>query len=178
VRLERHRRTALAIALLQRRLRTSIVHQLTDIPLSVLRELHHEIHGRKPASGQLPSTGAILRRPTQQMNASVFACLYRTFGGDGILAAVDVDALLRAHDLYLKQSTCYRGSGQGEQPIDLTQAWVIARDLSTGVARLRSCRRCGLRHLIADLQRAPPTCPACTLNTAALQTGTRRQAVV
>ena len=75
MRIDLHARAGLAISLIRRGMRTSIVGQVTGVHPVVLRELHHEIHRRKPASGQLPSSSGVLRSPLIQASASAFASL-------------------------------------------------------------------------------------------------------
>lgn len=75
---------------------------------------------------------------------------------------VVVDALLKAHALYLEQ----RGRMPGEPlgpPIDIDQARVIARDPTIGEARFRGCQRCGIRYLAGDFLRVALRCPMCVL---------------
>ncbi|MEA3278587.1 MAG: FlhC family transcriptional regulator [Pseudomonadota bacterium] len=175
MRLDLHARTDLAIALIRRRMRTSIVRKITGIHPVILRELHHEIHGCKPVSGQLPSSNGILHTPLTQASASVFAALYRSFGGADIHKAVDVDALVKAHDLYVDQFGGLSSSGRPGVPVDITQAWIIARDLTTRIARSQFCDRCQVHYLIADLPRTPPTCPICVLKRAHPSSGSRKR---
>lgn len=75
--------------------------QITDVHPVILRELHDEIHRRKPASGQLPSSRGVLRASPTRATASAFASLYRSLAAGDIFKAVDTQALVRAYDLYL-----------------------------------------------------------------------------
>ena len=163
MRLERHARLQQAIVLIERAMRTSIVARITDVAPGVLRELYQEIHGRRPAPGQLPSTSGILRSPRSQASASVFAALYRVFGGEAVHEAIDLDALLSAHRLYLEQIASVAGYGELGKPIDINQAWVLARDLTTGMTAFRFCGRCNIRYLAADFSRTALRCPICAL---------------
>ncbi len=90
-----------AVALIQRGLRLSIVSHTTNIPLKTLRSLHHEIHGRSPPSGQLPSLRGMLATRLAQAVASLFAALYRSVAGSSVFDRIELIALLTAHDLYL-----------------------------------------------------------------------------
>jgi hypothetical protein len=65
-----------------------------------------------------------------------------------------LDALISAYDLY-------RALAPPERPLDINDAWVIARDLRIGTARLRTCARCALHYLVASDSRLPPTWPFC-----------------
>jgi len=72
MRLDLHTRAARAIALIRRGMRTWIMGQITDVHPVILRELHHEIHRRKPASGQLPSNRGVLRASPTRATAAAF----------------------------------------------------------------------------------------------------------
>lgn len=173
MRLELHARMDLAIALIRRGMRTSIVGQITGVHPALLRQLHHEIHRRKPASGQLPTSYGVLRTPLLQAGASAFASLYRSLAPGDIRLALDTDALVGAHDLYLEQVGGIVASGEHGTPIDINQAWTIARDLTTGVVRFQFCARCRVHYVVADLSNTPPNCPLCVLNRGHRSTGAR-----
>jgi hypothetical protein len=59
--LERHARMRLAIELIARRARISIVHQETEIPRDALRALYREYHGVSAPSGQFCRPSAVRR---------------------------------------------------------------------------------------------------------------------
>jgi hypothetical protein len=165
----------LAIALIRRGMRTSIVGQITGVHPALLRRLHHEIHRRKPASGQLPTSYGALRTPLMQAYASAFAALYRSFAPGDVRLTMDTDALVGAHDLYLQQLGDIVASGEHGTPIDINQAWTIARDLTTGVVRFQSCGRCRVHYVVADLSNRPPSCPVCALQQDLARRGSRRR---
>ena len=87
--------------------------------------------------------------------------------------ALDIDALVGAHDLYLEQVGGIVASGDHGTPIDINQAWTIARDLTTRVVRFQFCARCRVHHVVADLSNRPPNCPLCVLNRGHRSTGAR-----
>ena len=175
MRIDLHARAGLAISLIRRGMRTSIVGQVTGVHPVVLRELHHEIHRRKPASGQLPSSGGVLRSPLIQASASAFASLYRALAAADIRTAVDNRALVEAHDLYLEQVGDLASVGGQGVPIDINHAWIIARDLTTGVVRFQFCQRCQIHYVVADLANTPPTCPLCALQRGYPSTGASKR---
>jgi hypothetical protein len=176
MRIDLHARAGLAISLIRRGMRTSIVGLVTGVHPVVLRELHHEIHRRKPASGQLPSSSGVLRSPLIQASASAFASLYRALAQADILTAVDNRAVVEAHDLYLEQVGDLASAGGQGVPIDINHAWIIARDLTTGVVRFQFCQRCRIHYVVADLANTPPICPLCALQRGcpSTRTGERR----
>jgi len=88
-----------AIALVERSMRPSLVARITAVAPRVLRELQQQIHGCRPAVGQFPRTGGILRSQRSRASAAVFGALYLAFGGAAINAGSDLDALLSASPL-------------------------------------------------------------------------------
>jgi hypothetical protein len=150
-------RIELALRLLARRARISIVHQETGVSRNRLRALYRELHGHPAPCGQLPAIGcaAILTR-RQQLHASLFARLYARLVGDALSQRLHIRALLVAHDLYLELA--------GETPaLDFNGAWAVARDLRVGASRLLFCDRCQVRYLVSDNSGAPASCPLCAL---------------
>ncbi|UHD16521.1 FlhC family transcriptional regulator [Thiocapsa bogorovii] len=163
MRLQHHARTQLAIALIRRGMRTSLVGRISGLRPAVLRELHHEIHGCKPLPGQLPSTGSLLGTTRRQANASLFTGLYRAFGGAAVQRCIDIEALLTGHRLYLEQMAGLTGSDTLGPPIDINHGWVIARDLTTGLVLFRNCERCAIPYLAGAFSRRAVDCPICAL---------------
>ncbi|MCP4993720.1 MAG: flagellar transcriptional regulator FlhC [Gammaproteobacteria bacterium] len=149
--------------LIRRGMRISIVSSITGINQKILRVLHHDIHGRGPVAGQLPSTGGILSTRTMQATASVFAALYRSVGSSDIFDGITLDALITAHDLYLELCQGLITITPNTMPINTTQAWIIARDIGIGAAYFRNCRHCRIHYLLPDDSRLSPTCPICAL---------------
>ena len=153
-----------AIALLQRGMHVSIVSHITHINPKTLRSLVREIHGKRPVSGQMTSSSGILRTRAVQASASVFAVLYRSSAGSRIFDGIELTDFLAAYDRYLALAGEITQPNTQKIPIDITQAWVIARDIQTGAAYFQSCRRCHIDYLLADDSRTPPSCPICALN--------------
>jgi hypothetical protein len=151
-------RLALAVALLRRRARVSIVHHETGVSRAKLRALFREIHGRGAPSGQIPMIGgATIQTRAQQVHAGLFAALYERYGGPATTRQLDIRAVIAAHDLYLSMVP-------REPHVDFNTAWVIARDLRVGTAELRTCSACAVRYLVASASRLAPTCPFCSLH--------------
>jgi len=152
-----HERLALAIALLRRKARVSIVHHETGVPREKLRRLHREIHGRSAASGQIPMVGgATIQTRAQQVYAGLFAALYVRYSERDTTRQIDIQAVIAAHDLYL--------SLVPQAPrLDFSAAWAIARDLRVGSAELRTCGVCEVSYLVSSASRLAPTCPFCAI---------------
>ncbi len=151
-------RLELAVELLRRKARVSIVHHETGVSRAKLRTLHRELHGRSAPSGQIPMIGgATIQTRAQQVHAGLFAALYARYGGPSTTRQLDIRAVMAAHDLY-------RTMVPREPTVDFNTAWVIARDLRVGTAELRTCSACELQYLVASASRLAPTCPLCVLH--------------
>ncbi len=134
-----HERLALAVALLRRKARVSIVHHETGVPRERLRRLHREIHGRSAASGQIPMLGgATIQTRAQQVYAGLFAALYVRYSERDTTRQIDLQAVIAAHDLYLSLVP----PAPRAPRLDFSAAWAIARDLRVGSAELRTCNAC------------------------------------
>ena len=152
-----------AVDLIQRGLRLSIVSHTTGIPLKTLRSLYHEIHRCSPPAGQLPSLRSMLTTRFAQAIASVFAALYRSAGGSAVYDRIDMPTLLTAHELYLSLLGDIINCEPSAKPLDINQAWVIARDIRTGAACFQECRDCLIRYIYTKDIRLAPRCPICAL---------------
>ena len=151
-------RLELAVELLRRKARVSIVHQETGVSRPKLRVLHRELHGHGPPSGQIPAIGgATIDTRYQQVHAGVFAALYEIYAGLDLSRQLDIRAVITAQDFY--------GVLLAQDPrLDFNAAWVIARDLRVGTSELRSCGACELRYLVSSASRLAPSCPFCVLH--------------
>ena len=151
-------RLKLAVDLLRRETRVSIVHQETGVSRSKLRHLHRELHGRGASCGQIPAIGgATIQTRTQQVHAGLFAALYERYSGPAMSRRLDIRAVIVAHDFY--------GTLAGQEPwLDFNGAGVIARDLHVGTSELCYCSNCELRYLVSSASRLAPTCPFCVLH--------------
>lgn len=163
MRLEQLDRSQQAVALLRRGMRTTLVQRITGLGGEIVRELHWEIHGNKPKSGQLPSTHGVLGSVLSQASASLFIALYRALGGPDTQRQIKLEALLEAHRLYLEHQDRVAAADRLGVPIDINAAWVLARDLATGLAKRRFCRPCNVHYLAAEFSRSALQCPICTL---------------
>jgi len=151
-------RLKLAVSLLRRKARVSIVHHETGVSRAKLRILHRELHGRSAPSGQIPMIGgATIQTRAQQVHAGLFAALYTRYGGPSTTRQLDIRAVIAAHDLYLSMVPRV-------PHVDFNTAWVIARDLRVGTSELRTCGACEAPYLVASASRLAPTCPLCVLH--------------
>ena len=152
-------KTTLAMRLLTRDARISIVHHETGLTRGYLRALYRDLHGRSAPSGQLPAIGcAMIATRREQVLASLFAALYEMHAGPALYRQMTIEALVRAYDAF-REIAGESGTG----PLDFNLCWVIARDLRVGASRLAYCPACEVRYLVMDNSRTPPSCPLCAL---------------
>lgn len=157
---EQHRKLALAIRLIKRNLRTSIVAVHTNLSATQLRTLYHEIHGHASVSGMFPESDRLFATHQRALEASIILTAYLNCAGADALRRIDIEALLRAHDFYMDvRQEC---TGLNQSAIDLTMAWILARDLRSCVVDLRTCP-CGIRFAVHEQQRIQAHCPVCGL---------------
>ncbi|HAZ42575.1 MAG TPA: hypothetical protein DCY52_09925 [Methylococcaceae bacterium] len=156
--LERHRRVDLALALVERKLRTTPAHVLTGLPEAELRRLYRQIHGRSPTSGSIPSTGHLLTSRRRQAKISVYVAVYLGLAGEEGSRHVDARMLIQSHDLFKELI----GVRQAEE-IDLTAAWSVLREFQSGISRRPCCRECGAWYIISETADVPLSCPFCAL---------------
>lgn len=150
-----------AVGLIHRGMRLGVVSSITGIHLKTLRSLHREIQGHGSSPGPMPSSSGILSTRLAQATASVLAALYRSIGGTGTYNRIDIKALLAAHDLY--RELLVDITPPPVKLLDITQAWIIARDIRTGAVYFQACRHCRIRYLCAVDAHSPPGCPICAL---------------
>lgn len=161
--LETHARMRLAIELIARRARISIVHHETGLSRQTLREVYREYHGFSAPSGQLPALGgAMISTRRLQLQATLFAVAYQRCGGHRRIRNLpgrrtrSIYAAIEAHD----QCQMLLGAGRS---LDMTRCWVVSCDLQVEAARLISCLNCEVPFLIADQLRFDDGCPICAL---------------
>jgi len=165
MRLEQLQQMETATRLIRRGMRISIVSNATRINSKTLRILYHDIHGRGPAAGQMPSCCSILSTRAMQATASIFASLYLSTGGIKVTDKINLSALISSYDLYLEFSRNLDSTHHNTLPVNISQAWIIARDISINAAYFRSCRCCRIQYLVANDSRLAPSCPLCALKT-------------
>ena len=92
-----------------------------------------------------------------QIYVSVFAAIYQRIGGTRVLNEIDIHALVEAWNMFDKL-TAHLGK---MRPTDITDAWVIARDLRARSAAMLRCHKCAKPFLVAYDCKLPPNCPVC-----------------
>lgn len=159
--LDRHFRSQRALELLTKGFRSPIVVIETNLSSSTVREMAKVISGGKRASsGPLPSPNYFISSMAALSEASLFAAIYRSIGGPGILESIDTDALIKSHGLYMEMREVYFPSEK--DPLDINKCWVIARDLRSNMAWLKKCPEDNSFYLLVEGQKLPSCCPWCT----------------
>ncbi len=165
-----HWSDARALALIELGFRTSIVHLETNLPTGRIRDLFHGWHGLagsslKPSSGSLPESDTILKTRANNAEGTLFVLLYLRFAGDGAKHCINIDAIIKAHRL-LTGNRARFGAVFTNQPLDVNQAWVLARDFRSDTLKLRRCIHCSAPYLVVDHQHNQPKCPFCAMSPA------------
>lgn len=155
---ERYQQFDLALALVQRKLRTTPAHVLTGLPEPEIRDLYRMVHGASPRSGLIPSTGHLLTSRRRQAKISVLARIYLDQRPDEGLWSMHPRVLIHSHDLFRELI----GERQAEE-VDLTAAWSVIRELHAGISQFPQCERCTAWYIISPNADVPPSCPFCAL---------------
>ncbi len=161
--LERHTRMRLAMELIARRARVSIVHHETNLPRDQLRAMYRELHGVAAPSGQLPALGgAAINSRRRQLQASLFAVSYWRCHGQRCAVHAPPERAQRIYAVIAAYDLCLALAG-AENTLEITHAWIIARDLHIGTARLLYCPHCEVLYFVAEQSRFAQNCPICAL---------------
>lgn len=146
--IERQARIHRAQRLLSAGLRPNIVMLDTGLSMPMLRGLYRKIHGVRAKPGQMPYPEGLIRTRSRLMEASTLMGLYVRLAS-GHEDAVDLDALVSAHDL------CRR---LGQQ-MDINHGWVLARAIRAKTMLVAPCSKCRAPLIRANTHRVP--CPFC-----------------
>jgi len=158
-RLDEHSNMALAIALTERKVRTSIIEMETNISATKLRELYREIHsGVSPVPGPSPNSDTILATRKRVVEASIVMNLYVRRTRNGAYRTIDAWALLSAYDDYIEHRA--EAGLDDARPLSVSEAWLLARELRSKKLELRPCS-CGCRYAVLENQCLKPNCPVC-----------------
>jgi len=144
-----------AIRLLERGARTTLVRVATGLPGAGVRSLYAQVHGRRPPQGPPPQQVTEQLAPRRRhVHAALLAALYQ--GLTPGRAVLDPEALVDAYDAY----EAFAPEDRQMHGLDINGAWLIARDLRAGALRLHPCPHCGSPYLRAPAQ-PPGHCPQC-----------------
>jgi hypothetical protein len=152
--IEKYKQQSLAIELLSRHMRATIVHQITLVPIKLLRRAYRELHGRSSSQGSLKFSIRGLTRNNQKFKeVTLFAVCFRA--AENRCLENNAQKVLLAFDTY-KQSN---PSGQ----LSFSDAWVIARGLSDKTVQLITCPHCKSWVLLNARENRRERCGVCSV---------------
>lgn len=155
--IEQHQKTEQALTLIRCGFRTKIIEHATGLRMSVVRHLYKEIWGCSPTPGMLPQSVNVVKSWERLAQASLFADVYHRLYGSVVYRDVDITRVLRAYRTY---AMLHAQMALPSQLLDINAAWVIARDLRAGTARLTRCK-CGYPTMLLAHQHKRMLCPIC-----------------
>lgn len=148
---------SLALEMVKLGYRTSIIEAHTQVPATILRKIHKNVFNESAPSGPMRQTDSIILSRLRRRDASLFLSIYENVGGIGVHNALNLCALNKSHNMYI---SFYREYGVHNDPIDINEAWQLARDLRSGIILTTNCV-CGFRYITTMTQKSRPSCPVC-----------------
>jgi len=143
---------SLALELLRRHARISIIHRETGLPRPLLRKTYRELHGRSPSPGALKySTQGLTRNIKQYKEVTLFAVCFQAVESNR--SESDIRKVVTAFDVFKKSLPSSK--------LDFTAAWVIARDLNSRQIQIVKCTNCGASVLINARDDGKERCVVC-----------------
>lgn len=131
--LKAYQRQTLALELLKRKARITIVHGVTGISRRILSNTYHQLHGRTASGGAMKkSTVAITRNVTAFKEAILFSVCYQT--AESQTNEDEVQKVIIAFDAFKALAPNSR--------LDFSCAWVIAEDFRHKKIALIRCIKC------------------------------------
>lgn len=146
---------SLAMELLKRHARISIIHKETDVPKQLLRKTYRDLHGRSASPGALKySTQGLTRNLKNYKEVTLFAVCFQKVESKS--QESDIRKVIIAFDIYKKSCP--------SSQLDFSAAWVIARDLLQGITQIIKCHHCGAPVLLNAREDASERCGICKTN--------------
>jgi flagellar transcriptional activator FlhC len=146
---------SLALELLRRHARISIIHRETGVPKPLLRKTYRELHGCSPRSGALKySTQGLTRNIKKYKEVTLFAVCFEKIESQS--QETDIRKVISTFDIYKKSCPTSQ--------LDFSAAWVIARDLQRGNTHIIKCHHCGAPVLLNAREDALERCGVCKTN--------------
>jgi flagellar transcriptional activator FlhC len=143
---------SLALELLRRHARISIIHRETGVPKPLLRKTYRELHGCSPRPGALKySTQGLTRNIKKYNEMTLFAVCFEKIESKS--QETDIRKVISAFDIYKKS---YPSS-----QLDFSAAWVIARDLKAKQIEVARCAHCGASVLLNAREDLLERCGVC-----------------
>lgn len=150
--LKKHQQQTLAIELLKRHAKIKIVHQVTEIPIKLLRQTYRQLHGRSPSRGSIKfSTRGLTGSRRKYNDVTLFAVCYRA----ALKKQADsqIQTLITAFDAYKKSYP----SGQ----LDFSAAWVVSQDIRNKKVQVSTCPHCRAWILLNAREDRSERCAVC-----------------
>ncbi|MFA5922570.1 MAG: FlhC family transcriptional regulator [Methylococcaceae bacterium] len=143
---------SLAMELLRRHARISIIHWETGVPKPLLRKTYRKLHGRSPSPGALKySTQGLTRTIKKYKEVTLFAVCFEKVASKS--RENDIQKVISAFDIYKKSCPFSH--------LDFSAAWVIARDLQRGITKITKCHHCGAAILTNARENMIERCEVC-----------------
>ena len=128
-----YQRQALALDLLRRNARITIVHKVTGISRRILNYTYFQLHGRSASGGAMKkSTVAITRNVTAFKEAILFTICYQT--ADSLINDDEAQKVIVAFDAFKKLTP--------DSKLDFSGAWGVADDFRNKKITLIRCTKC------------------------------------
>lgn len=138
----------LAHALIEARLRLSIVRGMTGIGTRTLRQWWKDIHGVRPPNGKLPeSVLSFIKDKDSAAKLSAFAALHKRLHGSKLTP----ECLL----------TTWREFQRLCAPVDINAAYFAIRDIRARIVVLARCTVCSAAFIYDAGSRHTDRCPFC-----------------
>lgn len=151
--LKTFKQQSLALELLKRHARISIVHKETGIPKALLRNTYRDLHGRSSRPGALKySTQGLTRTIKKYKEVTLFAVCFLAVHSRN-REFQNVSNVILAFDIYKKLLP--------SSNLDFSAVWVIPRDLNTGRIEVVRCANCGASVLINLREDGTERCVVC-----------------
>ena len=150
--LKTFKQLSLALELLKRHARISIVHKETGIPKALLRNTYRDLHGRSSRPGALKySTQGLTRTIKKYKEVTLFAVCFEKVASKSW--ENNIRKVINAFDIYKKS---YPAS-----QLDFSSAWVVARDQQLGITHIVKCFHCGAAVLLNAREDDLERCSVC-----------------
>ena len=141
----------LALELLRRHALIAIIHEVTDIPIKVLRATYKKMHGHSSQRGKPKnSTRGLTRTIKAYKEATLFAVYFKTVNSE--ISESQIQKVIIAFDAYKELFPTSR--------LDFSAAWVIAREMQNEIISLMKCT-CGAAILINAREDLNDRCEIC-----------------
>ncbi len=109
--------------------------------------------------GKLRSSATIVRNRERKIQTSLLMVIYCSLGGQRVYESIQLSELEKAFLQYREMQKAY--SMHHWDPLDINDAWSLARELRDKEAYIKTCRSCDLPCFTSIHQYASVDCPFC-----------------